>query len=150
MRLINKGPRTGALVFLPFVLAFGCARAPEPPAPTGTPVAGFVPLKDEQLVFVTLPDIKPGTKPLPSVDPVQLYRGKGHVAHWIFCGEGDLRITMKKEDPFATPLENGGKHVRSGKVRGDAEGKGKRYGYTITLTTKDGVFTNDPDIEIME
>lgn len=146
MRLTTKSPRIGALVFLPIVLAFGCARAPEPPAPTGMPTS----LKDEQIVCVTLPDIMPGTRPLPSVDPVPLYRGKGHVAHWIFCGEGDLRITMKKDDPFATPLENGGKHVRSGKVRGDAEGKGKRYGYTITLTTKDGVFTNDPDIEIMD
>lgn len=146
MHLTRKSARTGSLSLLPIVLAFGCARAPEPPSSTGTPAS----LKDEQIVCVTLPDVMPGTRPLPSVDPVPLYRGKGHVAHWVFCGEGELRITMKKDDPFATPLEHGGKHVRSGKVRPDAQGKGKRYGYTITLTTKDGVFTNDPDIEIMD
>ena len=103
------------------------------------------PLTAERLVFITLVD----GVPTPSVDPVQLDTTKGHVAHWIFAGDGDLQITMKDVTPFDSPHEHAGQHVRSSIVRQDAEGGGRRYGYTITLTIGEDAFTNDPDIEIV-
>jgi hypothetical protein len=153
MRLINKGPFTGALVFLPFVLVFGCARAPSPVS------AG----KTDKDVNITLTLTNGQLKPIPSPDPVPLSKNKGHVAHWIYCGEGDLNISMKPgsdNDPFEPgnwehSNANHCTHVRSPKISPNAREKkfGQPYNpykYTITLTTKDGVFTNDPDIEIME
>jgi hypothetical protein len=149
MRLTTKSPRTGALVFLPLVLVFGCARAPEPPAPTSTPKPQpNLTAKQEKIVCVTLVN----GKPMPSVDPIQLSRGEGHVAYWVYCGDGELKITLKDtaKDPFVGPFDNGGNHVRSSAVHPNAHYGLPFYRYTITLTTKDGVFTNDPDIDIMQ
>jgi hypothetical protein len=143
MRLTNKGPFTGVLAFLPIVLVLGCSRSPD----GGKPVAlGPLPGPEEQFVGVTLV----GTEVKWNVNPVQLYRGKGHVAHWVFCGgEGDLKITMKGNDPFETSVEHSGKHARSGKPKSGL--KGQKFSYWITVTTPTGTYkSTDPDIEIMD
>jgi hypothetical protein len=154
MRLIKKSPRTGALVFLPFILAFGCARAPEPPAPAPAPrPPPNLTAKQEKIVCVTLVN----GKPMPNVDPVQLSKKNGEVALWVYCGDkGELNITMKdkNDDPFAGDPDNGRNHVRSSALKPDAREKKdpsyKPYKYTITVTGVPNTVPNDPDIEIME
>jgi hypothetical protein len=147
MRLTTKSACIGALAFLPIVVVLGCPRSPD----GGKPVAvGALPVPEEQFVSVTLADKNPGTKPIPCVNPVHLNKLKGHVAHWVLSDiEGELTITMKKDDPFEPGSVHQGKHWRSGKLKPSAKGK---YGYTITVTIpgiKDP-FVNDPDIEIMD
>jgi hypothetical protein len=129
MRHRKTAVGVSALVLLSFALTLGCS------GPNYS-------LKQEKLVIVTLRD----GKPYPSVDPVVLSYSKGELAHWVYCGEGELTITMK-ESPFTRPLEQAGNHVRSWKPREDAI-KIKKFPYTITLKTKDGAFTKDPDVEV--
>jgi hypothetical protein len=142
MRLINKGPFTGALVFLPFVLAFGCARAPEQTA---------LNYKDV-IVTVTLNGAG-SPKPLP--DPVPLSKKELHRARWDYCGKGDMAIRMKDpgDDPFDRVweywVEGGCQHVRSPQIKKDALEK-KGYRYTISVLIGNEPHINDPDIDIMQ
>jgi hypothetical protein len=154
MRLINKGPFTGALVFLPFVLVFGCARAPSPVSAGKTD-------KDVTITLVMQSDGK--LMPVPDPKTVQLYKKMGHVAHWVYCGQGDLNISMKPgsdNDPFEPgDWEHGSakdcKYDRSPKIKANAREKKEGqpynpYKYTITVTGVPNTVPNDPDIEIME
>jgi hypothetical protein len=154
MRLTKKSPRTGALLFLPIVLAFGCARAPEAAPPAA---------KNDKDVTVTLVMQSDGKlMPVPSLQKVSLSKKAGHRARWIYCGEGDLDIKMKAgidNDPFDGDWEHGSanncKHVRSPKIRANAREKKDEqpydpYKYTITVTGVPNTKPNDPDIEIME
>jgi hypothetical protein len=140
-----------AFFALPVILMLGCGRssaqdsASTSPCPDTTMMSTAIPLSAERLVFVSLVN----GKPVPNIDPVVLDTTKGHVAHWIFGGDGELTITMKTDNPFATANEHAGNHERSGRVRSDAQGGGRHYSYTITLKTADGIFVNDPDIEIV-
>jgi len=153
MRLTMKSTRTGALVFLPFVLAFGCARAPSPVSAGKTD-------KDVNVTLVMQSDGK--LMPVPKIDPVPL-RKKLDVAHWVYCGQGDLNISMKPgsdNDPFEPgDWEHGSakdcKYVRSPKIKANAREKKEGqpynpYKYTITVTGVPNTVPNDPDIEIME
>ena len=143
MRFTKGVPRPGAFIFLPIVLALGCSAPP--PSTAGPPK--FSSARQERMVFISVV----GGKPVPSVDPVQLSRGQGHVAYWVYCGDGALNITLKdpKEDPFVGPFDNGGNHVRSAPVHGNAHYGKPFYKYTITLTLPgQQPISNDPDIEI--
>ena len=154
MRLTKKSPRTGALLFLPFVLVFGCARAPSPVS------AG----KTDKDVIVTLVMQSDGKlMPVPDPNPVPL-RKKLHVAHWVYCGQGDLNISMKPvsdNDPFEPGDWEHGRsannctYVRSPNIKANAREKKEGqpynpYKYTITVTGVPNTVPNDPDIEIME
>jgi hypothetical protein len=152
MRLTMKSPRTGALVFLPFVLAFGCARKPEQAAPN---------YKD---VIVTL-ELQPDGKlmPIPDFKTLKLSKKPDDRAHWKYCGDGDLNISMKPgsdNDPFEPgnwehSNANHCTDVRSPKISPNAREKkfGQPYNpykYTITVTGVTNTVPNDPDIEIMQ
>lgn len=160
----RRSPVAPVLFVLLLAVSFGlagCARAPEEaPKPTTPPKEGRPPKPQEVTVHVTLDTSTPDAKPMPSIDPVILEVEYGQVAHWILAGEGQLKISMKKENPFEGPFEEAGSHVRSGKPRKDAapplppgwkpgdKKPGKHYSYTITVTVKGKPYTNDPDVEI--
>ena len=122
-------PGGGALALLSLTLTLGCAGP------------NFA-LKQEKLVIVTIRD----GKPYPSVNPVKLSYSAGEIAHWVFCGEGELTVEMKKESPFEKLIEHDGKHARSWKPLEKAIGK--TFPYSITLKTGEGTFHYDPDVEV--
>ena len=149
MRLTKKSPRTGALLFLPFVLAFGCGTPPQTASPTPPTLGPFPPAKEEQFVGVTLV----GTEVTPNIAHLQIWRSKGHVAHWVFCGgEGKLQIHPKGDSPFDGEFDRADNHVRSQKVKvGTGVHTATPYQYWIEVTTPTGTYkSTDPDIEIMD
>ncbi len=144
MRLTSKRPRARALLFLPFALALASGRADQETAAPGKNI------KDVQITLVMQSDGK--LMPVPDIDPVPLSKKLGHRARWIYCGQGELDIQMKGEDPFDGASEHGSvhdcKHVRSPKIKSAAAVK--KHPYTISVTGVPNTKPNDPSIEIME
>ncbi len=152
MALNRRSPVAPVLFVLSLALtACGKPEAPAMPTPAPAPppkVAGPT-FKDEVPVVITLK----GEKPMPDRDPVVLHQGQGEVAHWYLVDEGELTITIKdpKKDPFESGFENAGRHARSGRAKKDSVAPAPpwhKFGYTITVKTKKGTFTYDPDVEI--
>jgi hypothetical protein len=149
MRLTTNRPRIGALLFLPLLLALGCARAPEAAAPVRTPD----PAKTV-LVNITL---DASLTPKPDRDPVQLSKKAEHRALWKYCGKGRMDMTMKDDgnNPFESVWErwvdpaDGCQYILSPKIKDKAKEK-KGYLYTISVWIDNGYHPNDPDIEIMK
>ena len=92
--------------------------------------------------------------PTPDVKLLRLSHGKGEIAHWIFEGEGTVRIEFRDKDKrkganfSKREINHAGKHARSWKARRDAIGKKFHYVIFVTMGQKT-VESPDPDIEIV-
>ncbi len=144
MALNRRSPVAPVLFVLSLALA-ACGK-PEAPADKGSPPGGPT-LAQEKFVVIRLDPSAPDAKPTADVEHLKLSYKAHHVAHWVLQGDGELRISWKKENPFEGPLEEAGKHVRSKMPREKAI-RTEPYPYSITVTLNGKSYTNDPDVEI--
>ncbi|MEO8054531.1 MAG: hypothetical protein ABI768_05230 [Acidobacteriota bacterium] len=157
MRLTAKGSLTGALLLLPFALALGCTCTP------GTSSSPPPPANADKSVTITLVPQNGTSMPTPDSARVSLSRKANHRALWVYCGDGDLEISMKDagDDPFDADRQRwsakGCQYIRSGNIKPkartkqDADEAGrpyKPYEYTIQVKVGNNVYINDPEIEI--
>jgi hypothetical protein len=113
----------------------------------------------EQMVTVKLkfdaanPGVPVGIESV-SPDPVELSRGKRHVAHWVLspAGAGTLKITMEHEDgkPFKHHPSSRGQrdHVHSEPVEFGEDGSSHKYTVAVRVDGQKDDLVLDPIILI--